>query len=630
MKFYDLIGSFLFVALVWPLPYLQAQTYTVESPDTNIVFTLKKDNSGVLMYNVRYMNRPFIQSSPIHLQVNAIDLGQPDQFLEPKRSELTSSFPVRGNYSKVDSRMKTAVFQCSTKDLTYQFEVKVSNNGVGFRFVVPNSDKTPLTITDEKITITPISNIPIYAATQYEGRFEKKDLDTINTEQFFTFPILLQGTDQFGIITEVQHHKYPAAGVQVIDNEKLQIQLNTQKGYATSHTIEDTLRVPWRALLLAKNLNRLANNSLVYELAESAKTDDTSWITYGKSAWSWITEGFKGQKPENIKKLIDGAAQMKWPYVIVDDGWEHWKNKWKEVEKLCSYAASKNVKVLLWKPADDYLREWQQKKFGPLPEINGLMDPEYRNEFFENAKKAGVAGFKIDFVDEKNLEQINRYQLFLEEALRHKMVINFHGSNLPTGMDRTYPNEVTREAVRGLEYLWNEKTPLYPQMTIHPFLRMVTGPADYTPLLGRYHPIAGSRAFQLASTFMITSPLMAMAVDPSAAALLPEAEVLKTSPTTWDETIILSPSQIGKVVALAKRKGKDWYVAVCNGDKSQNLVLDFKEFLPRSTSFSGTFYTDPKGYEDTITVSEINGTSDFKKTLMLLPGQGFVAVLKAK
>ena len=207
-----------------------------------------------------------------------------------------------------------------------------------------------------------------------------------------------------------------------------------------------------------------------------------------------------------------------------------------------------------------------------------LRDPLSRDSFFRKCQALGIAGVKIDFFDHEAKEVIDLYEDILKESAKYKLMLDFHGSNKPTGQARTYPNELVRESVKGMEAskLLDRAT----HQTTIPFTRWVAGPGEYTVVHFGERRKNTSWAHQLASAAILHAPLLTYAAHPDTLLAHPAVELIKSIPANWDETRVLKPSAIGELAVFARRKGKDWYLAVMNGNSSQkiSIPLDFFEY----------------------------------------------------
>ena len=262
--------------------------------------------------------------------------------------------------------------------------------------------------------------------------------------------------------------------------------------------LEGHIATPWRILMIG-NLNSLVNNDIITDVSDPLSPifkNDISWIEPGNCVWSWLA-GYSVSL-ENMKRFTDWGAELGIKYNLVDEGWSHWEDKehgkdcWDMVAELVNYSKSKGVKILLWKAYPD------------RKGIEGIQTSERRRRFFQKCKDLGVAGLKIDFFDCESQTVTRYYEETLKEAAEFGLVINFHGSNKPTGLNRTYPNELNREGILGLEYGESSAQ----QNVLLPFTRYLAGHGDYTPLPLQREWMGGtSEAHQIATTALFTSPL---------------------------------------------------------------------------------------------------------------------------
>jgi alpha-glucosidase len=209
--------------------------------------------------------------------------------------------------------------------------------------------------------------------------------------------------------------------------------------------------------------------------------------------------------------------------------------------------------------------------------------------------------------------------------------VNFHGSNKPTGEQRTWPNELTREAVEGMEYCCIDGVPDAPR-AIHtvtlPFTRLLAGPADYTPVLFDKGLNGTTWTNQIASAVVLTSPLLTYAANPRTMLTNPAVDVIRDIPATWDETIVLPPSKIGDLAVYARRSGSVWFLAVMNGDKRQSVAIPLK-FLP-SGSWSARIVGDVPQQPAVEVVTQATFQAADVIHLTLRPGGGYVAEFRQR
>jgi alpha-glucosidase len=391
-----------------------------------------------------------------------------------------------------------------------------------------------------------------------------------------------------------------------------------------------TRTFPWRVLGLAERDEDLLTNQIVWLLEKPSQVQDTSWIKPGKVSWDWWNANnvygvdFKaGINTATYKYYIDFAAKNKLDYIILDEGWYKLGNVLDVVpeinmQELAAYAKEKNVGIILWvvwKSLDDQL----------IPAL-------------DQYAKWGVKGIKVDFMQRDDQKLIEYYYKVSRETAKRKMLVDFHGAQKPSTMTRTWPNLISTEGVRGMEWSkWSAETEPKHNVTL-PFTRMFLGPMDFTPgaMLNATkatfapimnHPMAlGTRCQQLAMYVVYESPLQMLSDSPTNYEREPESlEFLREVPTTWDESRGLG-GQISEYVVMARRKASDWYVGAMSDWTARDLDIDLS-FLP-----AGNFTME--AYQDGVNADRM--ASDYKKVTMqvnkstklkvhLAPGGGWAA-----
>ena len=601
-------------------------------PEGSLLFTIDTSPEGQLRYSVSHRGRPLIQHGRLGLVIDGQDLGKDATVSLGERKQIRETFPVRGNYAGVDALVNTTVYHVTSGNWRYDVEVRLLNDGLGFRYRFPEGSGADAgaewKLTSESTTFPLAADATVYAAEHYEAEWHSAPVAEFQDTAAVALPLLATtGADDYLLITESAALDYLAVSARKVDDHTFGLAFDRTTTYQKSMTARPGLTTPWRVVLFNEDLDGLVNNPTVLALANAADSTryaNTDYIRPGRAGWTWVSGGFLGQSVENMRRQIPALGELGWEYLIIDDGWEHWPDKWGEVKKLADFGAEHGVKLILWKPTADYQAAWQTKKFGPQDTIRGLLEPDYRRAFFQKAREAGVAGLKVDFVEEYNLERVNIVRAILTDAAREELIINFHGSSKPSGLERTYPNLIVQEAVRGLENIWHGPEDFYHINTILPFTRYVIGTGDYTPFIGRDGP-AGTVAHQLATAVIYNAPLNALAVEPVVAPTLPQAELLKALPTVWDETVVLSPSKLDEVAVFAKRSGEDWWLAVANGRKERTVTVDPSEFLP-----SGSFTVQTAADQGNTDPAWEQGALVDQSTPLELPlgaGGGFVARL---
>ncbi|MDQ2752797.1 MAG: glycoside hydrolase family 97 protein, partial [Bacteroidota bacterium] len=391
-----------------------------------------------------------------------------------------------------------------------------------------------------------------------------------------------------------------------------------------------TRTFPWRVVAISEQDKDLLNNDIIEKLAAPPRLQDYSWVKPGQVSWDWWNNwnntgvDFKaGINTETYKYYIDFAAANKVPYIVMDAGWSAILDLLKpnpnvDLNAIIDYGKQKGVGVILW--ATWYAVSQQMDTAFPL------------------YSKMGVKGFKIDFFDRDDQKLVASTYAIANKAAQYHLMVDYHGIYKPTGLQRTYPNVVGFEGVRGLEnFKWaNEDQPRY--VTSLPFIRMMAGPMDYTPGAMRnateadFRPIndnpmsKGTRCQQLAEYVVFYAPLQMLSDNPTIYKKEQECTDFITSvPTTWDETVPLD-GKVGEYVAVARRKGDNWFVGAMSNWTARNITLDFS-FLKGDT-FEAVIFEDGVNADRNATdykkITKGVKTGD-KLTIHLAPGGGWAA-----
>lgn len=406
---------------------------------------------------------------------------------------------------------------------------------------------------------------------------------------------------------------------------------------------------PWRAFIPARSDADLADNDVVYKLASPSRIADTSWIQPGLCVWEWwndwALEGVDfraGVTEENYKYYTDYAAEHEIPYVVYDAGWligrdvdamgkdidERYVSgkTFIDLEKQIAYAKEKGVKVILW--------------------ILARSTDKYPERGFDLVKKWGADGLKIDFIERDDQTVSEFYEKMLKLAAERNLLIDFHGCAKPSGIQRTYPNCVNFEAVRGNEYSKFSDTPPTPSHKVDLiFTRMLLGPMDYTPGSLRNVPAKeyrvnwarpktiGTRSSEVAMFVLYHAPLQMMCDSPTSYLRYPELLSFITSiPTKWDDTKVLD-AKIGERAVIARRSGSNWFVGGLTDSSARKVKIRLSDFLPEDSSFKMEIVRDSVNSEKTPTdyaheVRDVESSDTVE--IDMQPGGGFALKLTPK
>ena len=454
-------------------------------------------------------------------------------------------------------------------------------------------------------TTAKVKALPSYSAVS-------KDADGNNVR--WGYPALLEPANGiFALITEANIERGQSASCLYNEGECFKV--------VPDQTFDESaaLHSPWRVVIIG-SLSDVVESTLVTDVSEPCRLDDTAWIHPGVVSWVYWAYNHGSNDYNIIRKYVDMAAELHLPYVLIDAEWDTMRDG-KTVEDAVKYAIYKGVKPMIW-----YNSSVGWVDGAPTPKFR-LNKAEDREREFAWCEGIGVAGVKIDFFSGDNQKNMDFCLDLLESAARHHLLVNFHGATVPRGWQRTYPHLLSTEGVYGAEW-YNNVATFTDKAASHnatlPFTRNVIGPMDYTPCAfsNSQHPHITTHAHELALTVLFESGLQHLADRPESFLAQPEEvkQFLGTLPAAWDETRLIT-GYPGKHVVLARRSGNTWYVAGINGT-DEPLVLQ----VPLAAHLSGGHVTSfaDRGEQGW----NISTLKKLPESVALLPRGGFVWVVK--
>jgi alpha-glucosidase len=623
-------------------------SYDLRSPDKRIEVRIRTAQG--VRYDVVLNGRAILQDSGLSLDVDHKILGREVKVTDAKETHHDEVVEpvVRQKFAKIRDNYNELRL---TMDGNYTVVFRAYNEGVAYRFETSLPDEQVKIYGEEANFRFPANFVVFYPQedsffSHNERKYLPQNLLAINPAFLASLPAVVDvGESAKVAIAESDVAEYPGlwlrgTGGNGLDGtfppyplkEKLvrdrDYQVVESADYIAVTTGKRTF--PWRVLGIVDRDADLITNPLVYLLESPSKVQDTSWIKPGKVSWDWWNDNnvygvdFKaGINTQTYKYYIDFAAKYGIPYIILDEGWYKLGNVLDVVpeinmEELTGYAKEKNVGVILWvvwKTLDDQL----------IPAL-------------DQYQKWGIKGIKVDFMQRSDEILINYYHRVSRETAKRHMLVDFHGDQKPATMTRTWPNLISTEGVRGLEWSkWSAEAEPEHNVTL-PFTRMFLGPMDYTPgamlnaTKASFAPILhrpmslGTRCHQLAMYVVYESPLQMLADSPSNYLREPEAmEFLAAVPTEWDESKALD-GKIAEYAAVARRNGSDWYVGAMNNWTARELEIDFS-FLPAG-QFEMTAYQDGENadrFGSDYKLVKMPVTRTTKLKIKLAPGGGWAA-----
>jgi alpha-glucosidase len=602
----------------------------VKSPDGQLALQVGVDGAGQLVYQFSREDAVVVEPSPLGVTVNGTPLGRDVSLGKPQRWGADETYAWRGVHSQARNHFNGAKFPVthSQSKVKYTLEVRVFNDGIGLRYVVAGQGTRRIAGEDTAFQLPQGSSVWYQTNTKnYEGFWERHPIEQVPQDALVGAPVIIERPGGgYAAVTEAALFNYSGMTLRAAGggSRRLAAAFEDDREWELAGTVTS----PWRVVIVTPDLNGLVNSDVVPNLNEppSSELANADWIRPGRGFWHWWSGtigNWDSVAYDRQKAWVDQAANFGFEYYLVDAGWEHtWKkpgmDKWDLLRELTKYAAGKNVGIFVWK-------RWKTGETEGI-KMEGLDDPASRREFFRRCKEAGAAGIKIDFMDSESKTVVDFYTDVLKDAAASELMIDFHGANKPTGEARPYPNEMTREGVRGLEYnKWSALPP--PHYASLPFTRFIVGHGDFTPCTFNPQMLKGTTfALQLATAVCFTSPVMFYADKPELYLRTPAVDVLKAIPSVWDETLVLPGSKIGDLAVMARRRGATWFVGIINGGPRRSYKLDLS-FLGDG-SYSCVRLTDNPDRPDDLVRTEMNVSRDLSVDVPLNAGGGFVAMLK--
>jgi alpha-glucosidase len=616
--------------LVLPLSCAAAAQTTFDLRSPNKKIELRIRTADRIAYDVVLNGVAILQDCTLALNVDHQNLGKDPKVLSSKENSVDQILEpvVRQKFAKIHENYNEVRI---TMDGGYAVVFRAYNEGVAYRFETSLPAKD-VKVYAEEVNFNFAQNDIVYYPLEdsfyshNERKFLPQRLRAIVDANIASLPAVVDvGQGAKVAIAESGVEEYPGlwlhgtAGTSLLGTFSpypLKEKQTSDRDYriveaADYIAVTSGTRVyPWRLLGIVDRDADLLTNQLVWLLEKPSQLQDTSWIKPGKVAWDWWNANniygvdFKaGINTQTYKYYIDFAAKYNLQYIILDEGWYKIGNCLEVVpeinmEELSAYAKEKNVGIILWlawKTLDDQL----------IPALDLYA-------------KWGVKGVKVDFMQRDDQLMVNFYHKVSSETAKRHMLVDFHGNAKPAILTRTWPNLISTEGVRGME--WNKWSgDAEPKHTVTlPFTRMFLGPMDFTPGAMRnasknnFAPIfaqpmsPGTRCNQLAMYVVYESPLQMLSDSPSNYMREPESmEFLSAVPTVWDDTKVLD-GKISEYVLVARRSGNDWYVGAMTDWTAREMEVDFS-FLPQ-----GTFWLE--AYQDGVNADRYG--SDYKKIKM--------------
>jgi alpha-glucosidase len=655
MKYFTLFISLLLLSgIAFP-----QKTISLASPDKNITCDIRIQKDGI-SYRVTFNKKVLISYSALSLQLYGKEFLKNVGFSAPVYRDTTETYTmIVGKTSKVNASYREVTVPLTEKTAPHRkvnLVFRAFDDGIAFRYQLSGAqDGGSFEITSEqtefRLTGNPrakVLQLPNYRSS-HEGFYTTSSFNQLGGDTLMAMPALFQFSDNaFMAITEAALLDY--AGMYLIKRNNVLTSVLSPLPSDTSVKVKGKFPhvSPWRVMLIGDNAGDMIASDMLNTLSPPQKIKDVSWIKPGKTTFPWwngnVTPDTLNAPGNNFvtqQYYIDFCARngIEYHSVVeyglhqwyVDDGVGFQPGPNNDVTKpvpgldmkeVCDYAHSKGVGVRVWV-------HWAAL----YPRLDSA---------FAIFEKWGLSGMMIDFMDRDDQEMVNIQTEMLEKAAKHKLHIQFHGAYKPTGLNRTYPNEFTREGTLNYEVnKWGPGLTAQHDLDIA-FTRLIAGPTDYH--LGGFRAVPdslykvqytrplmlGTRSHMLA-LFVVFESALGMVCDyPAAYEGEPGFEFIKTVPTTWDETKVLQAIP-DEYIVIARRKGNDWYVGAINNKKERqiSIPLSFSE----KGNYEAEIYSDDKNarqHPNKVIIKKMDVSDTGTADITLAPDGGTAIILRRK
>ncbi len=642
---------------------------TATSPGGIVSVTLGFEGEGRPVYSVSRKGKPILAPSRLgflftdaakldrRIEITGTETRDFDETWTQPWGEWTS---IRNHYREFKVHLK----ETTALGRVFTVSFRLYDDGVGFRYEFPGQPNMALTSIAEELTEFAFAQDgtawwkPAFLWNREEYLYNKTALSALGTADT---PVTIKLADGTHVaLHEAALVDYSGMAVARTEGNTLRAQLTPGAGRPKVEK-QGAWTTPWRTLIIADDAAGLYMSHLMLNLNEPNKLGDMSWFKPGKfvgvwwnmikGEWSWARGPKHGATTANVMRYIDFAAAQGIPNVLVEGwnvGWDgDWfGNGWEmdfarptedfDAAKLAAYAKKKGVQLV------------------GHHETGGAAT-HYENQFdtaFKYAADHNITIVKTGYVtDAGQIERVDpdgtKYREWHEgqwmsnhfvrvalAAYKYKVAFDSHEPIKGTGLQRTYPNWVSREGSRGMEYnSWAGKNPPEHEANLV-FTRMLEGPMDFTPgvlsLTGENgSAILSTKAKQLALYVVIYSPVVMAADTPENYALhMPAFKFIRDVPTDWSETRVLN-GEVGDYVTIARKQrgSEQWFLGAVGDEESRTTSFKL-DFLTPGKRYIAEIYRDGDDADyrtparHSIVIEQRTVTANDAMTLRLAPGGG--------
>lgn len=628
---------------------------TLKSPNENLTLEVN-DEGGQLRYRLIDEHTQIIKWSNLGLSIKSTRaIGQGVKLIESSNSSVdeTSELPWGQNkllHTKYNELVLT-FREASPPMRTIAVRFRLFDDGLAFRYEIPAQDGLEEVEIAQELTEFNVPKdtrawwIPSYQPDRYEYLYTKTligDMPVVHT------PLTLQYSNGRHVaIHEAGLYDFGSMNITLTDEGGLKSEITPLSSGIVANLLVPAL-LPWRTITVADNAIGLVDSSIMLSLnPPSDPSKDFSWVRPLKfmgvwwgmfvGVFTWETGERHGATTENAIKYIDASKKLGIQGLLIE-GWNvGWDGEWTEngnkmrfteptedfdIEKVAKYAQEQGIELV-----------GHHETSGST--INYESQLEEAFAFYQKLGikyvKTGYVGSRMDRKEYHHSQYgVRHYQRTIEAAARYGIMLDIHEPIKGTGIERTWPNVLTREGGRGQEYEGGGIDPRH--LTILPFTRMLAGPMDYTPgifdITNYSKRVASTLARQLAMFVVVYSPMQMVSDQPHNYENNPAFKFVRDVPVDWEYTIALD-GVIGEYIVMARkdRNSDDWYVGGLTNGSAKEVSVSL-QFLDDSRQYSAEIYQDGakahwRDNQKSIVIEERAVDSQDAIEIRIAPGGGF-------
>lgn len=633
----------------------EADVVSLSSPDGRTRATVLVEDHE-LRYAVAFRGHTIISASDLRFEFgDGSHFGDAVRIVSTSRMRADHTYTVpHGKRSTVRDHFEELTMTLADRSgRQVELVFRAYDDGIAFRFVFPDRPEWRRVQIREEASTFAISPDAAHWAlhlnaydTSYEAEYDTGRVATIPDSTLMGLPVLFRDSTTWFAITEASLTDYAGMYLTPGTSESREVESGRfllqsdlaprRDGSGLRVTTTGPARTPWRVIMIGDHPGRLIESNLVLNLNEPVAID-TSWIKPGLAIDDWMSdhtvvgEDFEGAMDDRtMKHYIDFCAEYGLEYMSIDAGWygEDYMDSTLDLTQsipeidvpgLVQYARERDVDIFLW--------------------TLGTVVARQMDAAFAQFREWGVKGINIDFLNRDDQETVRFVNDATRTAARYGLHVEFHGVYKPTGLERTYPNLLSHEAVLGLEYAKWSAMPTPEHNTIIPFTRMLAGPMDYLPggftnatretfeIVSDRFMTLGTRAHSLAHLVIFESAFQVLPDFPGNYRGKVGSDFLRHVPAAWDETVVID-GYPGDFIVIARRSGTTWFLGA-NSDWTRRQ-LDVPLTFLSDASYQAEIYADgPDAATDAndVTFSRTTVTPGDTLSISMAPGGGLAARL---